>query len=81
MQEGLIRKIVVDDKKCCCYQYIDTQKKCIDHYHLICNKCGSMLHFDNSIIYNLKENVYSTFNFEIDTSKVVFYGICNKCKN
>ena len=80
VQEGLIRKIVIDDKKCSCYQYIDTNQKCYEHYHLICNKCGAMLHFDNNIIDNLKDNIYSTFNFEIDTSKVVFYGICSKCK-
>lgn len=78
-EEGILKKIFIADKKACCYQYINIDKKCTEHYHLICNTCGCILHFEEHLVNTLKENLLKQTHFTIDTQKLVFYGTCKKC--
>lgn len=77
---NVIRKCIGADNKKSCYQLIDNTHKCRMHYHLVCDKCGQTIHYHSSYVENLKNNILKENGFEVNLQKVVFYGICDKCK-
>lgn len=77
---GIVRKYIGADNKKACYQYVDSNHKCNMHYHLICDKCGQTIHYECGEVEKLKGDILKENGFEINLQKVVFYGICNKCK-
>ena len=36
-QKGIIRKYIIEKGICACYQYIDKNQECQNHFHLKCN--------------------------------------------
>ena len=77
--EGIIRKYISDSNKCSCYQYVENASDCNMHYHLICDVCGRITHFENSEIKKIKEKVLKDKEFDINLQKIVFYGKCKNC--
>ena len=59
------------------YQYISDE--CDKHFHLKCEKCGDLIHFDCEELEKLNSHIAKEHNFSID-SKTVIYGTCKKCK-
>jgi len=45
--EGLVSKISMQNKQGFCYQYAEKDEDCTEHYHLICEECGDLLHFES----------------------------------
>ncbi|MDQ5983856.1 MAG: Fur family transcriptional regulator [Eubacteriales bacterium SKADARSKE-1] len=80
-KDGLVRKYKVGSKESSCYQYIDKNSECCEHYHLLCHCCSKTVHFQNGELSTLLNNINSSNNFYIDASKTVFYGLCKQCKN
>lgn len=78
-QSGIIRKYIIEKGICACYQYIDKDQECHNHFHLKCKVCGELYHLDCSFLNNVKMHLYDDHGFEIDSSKTVFYGTCKKC--
>ena len=79
VDEGLVRKIYVDESKSACFQYIDEKCKSNNHYHFICNKCSNVIHFESDKIIELQNDLLKRLNLSLDTNKTVFYGLCSKC--
>lgn len=80
VKEGVLRKYISENTKGACYQYVDNANKCIQHYHLICDECGKIIHFEGSEFEQLKYKVLSENKFELNLQKIVLYGKCEKCK-
>ena len=80
LDKGLVSKISLENKQGFCYQYNEKNENCNNHYHLICEKCGKLIHFESDEIKKINEEANANNGFEIDNSKVVFYGICKNCK-
>lgn len=78
-ESGVVRKYIGVDNKKACYQYVDSNHKCNMHYHLICDKCGQTIHYENSDVEKLRSSILNEKGFEVNLQKVVFYGICKKC--
>ena len=78
LDEGLVRKYMVDPTLGCCYQLTDND--CHEHFHLVCEKCGKVIHLECDEVGHLLKHINNDHNFEIDTSKVNLYGICEDCK-
>lgn len=76
---GIIRKYFLDDKSGACYQYIDDNSKCHEHFHLKCIQCGALFHIDCSYMQSLDEHIMEHHGFKIDNSRTVLYGICKYC--
>lgn len=77
--ENIIRKYMLEEKKCYCYQYIEG-KKCDEHYHLRCEKCDKIIHLECEEIENIQNHILKEHDFELDKTKTILYGICSKCK-
>ena len=46
-QKGIIRKYTIEKGICACYQYIDKEEKCYNHFHF---KCKCFLYYSRLII-------------------------------
>ena len=80
VKEGELRKYISDVAKKACFQYVDNVNKCSKHYHLICDECGSIIHFEGTELQKLKDKILGQNKFEVNLEKVVLYGQCEKCK-
>ncbi|MBR4626243.1 MAG: transcriptional repressor [Ruminococcus sp.] len=79
VEQGIVRKYVIDGKTGACYQYIDGSSECHEHFHLKCVKCDRLIHIDCAHLTGISEHIYEHHGFWVDSSKTVFYGICSKC--
>ncbi|MDR2629478.1 MAG: transcriptional repressor [Spirochaetaceae bacterium] len=78
--EGKIRKYVLFDDKSTCYQYIDNEKNCREHFHLKCETCGALIHMDCDFLNKIERHLLREHDFQINMLKTVFYGTCKKCR-
>lgn len=80
VNSGIVRKYFLDDKSSACYQYIDPENKCSEHFHLKCLECGRLLHIDCKHMQSLDEHIFSEHGFKVDNSRTVLYGRCKNCE-
>jgi Fur family ferric uptake transcriptional regulator len=76
---GKIRKYVLSDGKSACYQYVEDEKKCREHFHLKCEICGSLIHADCDLLDVIEQHLLAKHKFQINVLKTVFYGTCKRC--
>lgn len=79
MAENKAKKIVTDDGKSVCYQYISTQTKA-DTFYLKCNVCGKVIPADCHELEKVTRHIYAEHGFEIDAARSLLYGHCKECK-
>ena len=79
-EEGQIRRYTPGDKAPACYQYIGNHPECHQHYHLMCSRCGEIMHVNSAEIQKFTKDMYEKNGFCIDTGKTVFYGTCKNCR-
>lgn len=79
VEQGIVRKYVIDGKTGACYQYIDGEVDCHQHFHLKCVRCERLIHIDCNHLTGISRHIYEHHGFQVDSSKTVFYGICAKC--
>lgn len=74
-EAGLIRKVArANDREVYEHDYGYPQ-----HDHLICQKCGDMIEFENTQISELLENVASEHGFRMSGHRLEVEGVCAKC--
>jgi Fur family ferric uptake transcriptional regulator len=49
------------------------------HDHLLCNRCGTVIEIQNTIIENEQKNIAARYGFTLSSHKMVLYGLCSKC--
>jgi Fur family peroxide stress response transcriptional regulator len=49
------------------------------HYHLVCEKCGSIQDSEMPLEKSLNERAARLTDFRIKTHRVTFFGICKNC--
>lgn len=50
-----------------------------NHYHLYCKCCKKIYDIEDIKEKNFKERLEKENNIQIDSTKIVFYGICKNC--
>ena len=79
-KDGILIKHRLENNQGFCYQY-NKDKYCLKkHYHLICEICNKVIHYENNKLEKLCMAINNEYDFNIRVDKLVFYGICNKCK-
>ena len=79
MEQGEIRKYIMDEKSSACYQYVEEHATCPLHFHLKCVRCGRLIHTDCSYLQQIDQHILEHHGFHVDHSKTVFYGVCQEC--
>ncbi len=77
--DGVLRKYIMPQGESTCYQYVDKDKHCHEHFHLKCEKCGDLIHIDCSEMNSLSEHIKHHHGFRLNPFKTVIYGICEGC--
>ena len=81
IKKGIVTKIPLENKQGCCYVYNEEKDEdCSKHYHLICEKCNNLFHFESKEVEKVSKEAQKKEDFEIDNERIVFFGICKKCK-
>lgn len=76
--EGVLRKYAATGESAC-YQYAGERDDCHEHFHLKCEKCGSLIHLDCDEIAEFHNHIKSHHGFSVNNFKTVIYGICEGC--
>lgn len=50
------------------------------HYHFVCERCGSIIDLDLDIDDSLNDRVSRGTPFEVRRHRVEFYGLCGRCR-
>lgn len=79
VEQGEVRKYVIDGKTGACYQYISASEGCKTHFHLKCLRCERLIHTDCAVLAELDQHIEEHHGFTVDPSKTVFYGVCSDC--
>lgn len=79
VEEGVVKRIVVDQSAGACYQYAGKSEACAHHLHIKCERCGKIFHLDCHMVQELQTHVNHKHHFQIDLVKSVLYGICQHC--
>ena len=76
-EDGKIKKIFVDDKNPAYYQICDSNIS--NHFHLVCEKCGKLIHLECHDIDDMIIHIKKEHNFKVNPLRVVLYGECEEC--
>jgi Fur family ferric uptake transcriptional regulator len=79
LAQGKIRKYFLSDGESACYQYVDEDQNCREHFHLKCEVCGDLIHADCDLLDAINEHLLAEHDFQINALKTVLYGTCKKC--
>lgn len=80
VEEGMVRKYVLDGKSSACYQFLDTlPEACQEHFHLKCTQCGRLFHVSCDYLSQLEGHLLEHHGFVVDHTKTVLYGLCADC--
>ena len=63
------------------FQFAGEEKKCTEHLHLKCIRCGKVVHLDCDFMDELKEHLFRDHGFRLQCSGDMLHGICQDCEN
>ena len=62
------------------YQHVEDAGQCGGHFHMMCSRCGELLHVDCGLIGALSEHLMQEHDFMLDPRETILVGICGKCR-
>ena len=77
--QGIMKKYYLDGITAACYEYVPETKHCHEHFHLKCEKCGKLVHFNCEEISHMQDHLAKEHGFAVNSLKTVFYGLCDEC--
>lgn len=80
VSEGKARKYISEEGRSACFQYVDKEEHCEQHFHLKCVECGKLIHLQCGHLAQLEKHVFEHHSFEVDNTKTVLYGVCKECR-
>jgi Fe2+ or Zn2+ uptake regulation protein len=67
----------------CFYELIEAGKE--KHPYCVCRQCGKIFSiFDTQVLKafsNCEQEINNSYNFQIETTNLIYYGICKTCHN
>ena len=78
--KGDVKRHFVADGSGACYQYVGDQPECNEHYHLVCDSCGSVTHIESELLEGFVHEMRRKKQFIIDRRRMSFYGRCDACR-
>jgi Fur family ferric uptake transcriptional regulator len=78
-RDGFIQRYVTGTHKASCFQYIDAPEEVSRHFHLQCERCGTLLHVECHTLSDMERHIRQSHGFDIDPLRTVLYGVCHDC--
>jgi Fur family ferric uptake transcriptional regulator len=80
-QDGVVQRYVTDGREASCFQYIDESAEPEEHFHLKCERCGTLQHIQCHTLSDLGQHIKGEHGFEMNPFKTVLYGVCHDCRD
>lgn len=79
--EGKLKRFKGDSSRgeCAFYRY-NTCEDAESHIHLMCDKCGRLIHIDCDFVSEVVSHFNNKHKFSVDCEKTVIYGLCDGCR-
>lgn len=79
-KEGTVIKYVAEKGSQTAYQYVEPGRKCEEHLHLKCVRCGKIIHLDCHFMQEISSHILDSHGFTLQCKNSMLYGICRDCK-
>jgi Fe2+/Zn2+ uptake regulation proteins len=56
------------------------EAKIAPHYHLVCEKCGTVIDFEMPEYIDINQKAEKMSSFKISRHRIDFFGLCEKCQ-
>ena len=76
---GVLLKLKLDDRFCS-YEINTTDPSMHHHHHLICEKCGKLVEFEEDLLDGLEQKIEAKLGFHVLNHEVKFIGYCKECR-
>ncbi len=78
---GVVQKYFLGEQNAACFQYMGEEcHKDVSHFHLKCEKCGTLIHLECHDLEQLSSHLMAEHGFALDPFRTVFYGLCQNCR-
>lgn len=78
---GVVQKYFLGEQNAACFQYMGEEcHKEVSHFHLKCEKCGTLIHLECHDLEQLSSHLMAEHGFALDPFRTVFYGLCQNCR-
>ncbi len=78
-RDGVITQKISDDGRRKVYRF-NAAHGCAGHLHLLCVKCGSIVHMDGELTEVIARLTDSGCGFSLKTETTVIEGLCKNCR-
>ena len=62
------------------YQHVADDTGCDGHFHMMCSRCGNLMHVDCVLMQAMSEHLMSDHGFLLDPRETILVGLCGKCR-
>ena len=62
------------------YQHVEDASGCDGHFHMLCSRCGNLLHVDCGLMRAMSEHLMKDHGFQLDPRDTILVGVCEKCR-
>ena len=62
------------------YQHVEDAAGCDGHFHMMCSRCGNLLHVDCKLMGKLSAHLMEDHGFMLDPRETILVGVCAKCR-
>ncbi len=74
-----IARIRLPEKEETWYRYTPRERHCEHHLHLICRRCGKVIHLDGAFMQEIENHLAQEQGFVLDCGESVLTGLCKEC--
>jgi Fur family ferric uptake transcriptional regulator len=78
-RSGQVRKYAFEGTQGACFRYVEQSEREPDFCHLKCEVCGGILNLKCDEVSQVSRHISETHAFQVNGSKIVFYGRCQAC--
>lgn len=82
VKQGVVVKYVIEGTNSACFEYVGGRADSGQpvSFHCRCEKCGKLIHMQCNEVENFGQHMLEHHDFEMDSLRTVFYGICGECR-
>ncbi|MBR6890182.1 MAG: transcriptional repressor [Clostridia bacterium] len=62
------------------YQHVEHSERCDGHFHMMCSRCGNLMHVDCGLMQAMSEHLTQQHGFRLDPRQTILVGVCDKCR-
>jgi Fur family ferric uptake transcriptional regulator len=78
-RDGIVQRYTTDARGASCFQYLDAETEAHEHFHLKCERCGTLQHVECPTLDGMGQHIRESHAFRLNPLKTVLYGTCHDC--